>query len=164
MVTLRPKTIKRVSRVPPTTPAQHAPATDTEEDEGHHPSRFRRHSFQTRHASSPMPDAPIRSPPPNTGSKRSRSPDSTDDENTREPKHQSGSHPKQLDYSPEVKEIIAVAIQLWRLKIFCENAFPSVQQETTWICEVWREACTKLKADHPLRSDISRVVSLYINC
>lgn len=150
-----------MSRIPPTTPSQPTWATNMDDGNSHRrASIVRRHSgtSQRRRIDSPPHDTPFHSPSRNIGSKRPYSPDSSDDEGTREPKRQSGTRPKQADYSPEVKEVITIAIQLWRLKIFCENAFPSVQEETTWVRDVWREACTKAQTDQPLRPDISRVV------
>lgn len=95
---------------------------------------------------------------PDSGSKRSRSPDD-DLRLVKEPKRQSGGRPKQADYSAIVQEVIAVAIQLWCLKIFCDNAFPTVQQEAEWVTDVWKQACDKLQVQQPLDMDISRLVS-----
>ncbi|KAF9496636.1 hypothetical protein BDN71DRAFT_1495147 [Pleurotus eryngii] len=77
----------------------------------------------------------------------------------KEVKQQTNSRPKQADFSPLVQEVITVAIQLWRLKIFCENAFPTVQDEGRWIGEVWRQACDKLQVEHTLDMNISRLIT-----
>ncbi|KAJ8462276.1 hypothetical protein ONZ45_g17997 [Pleurotus djamor] len=54
--------------------------------------------------------------------------------------------PKLADYPTDTQEILVRAIQLWRLQIFTTNAFPTVQDEATWVGEVWTKACMQLNA------------------
>ncbi|KAG9219741.1 hypothetical protein CCMSSC00406_0010330 [Pleurotus cornucopiae] len=120
-------------------------------------TRLDRQLIQSPHRRSVSPI--MRDPSPNAGEKRSRSSDSDDLRSVKEAKQQTHGRPKQADYSPLVQEVITVAIQLWRLKIFCENAFPTVQDEGRWIGEVWRQACVKLQVEHALDMNISRLIT-----
>ncbi|KAJ8689996.1 hypothetical protein PTI98_012841 [Pleurotus ostreatus] len=153
-VEARPQAIKKVL-VQRNTRVPQVLSVDSDDDDSNDSQRGRTTMKTVRRG-----DHRIQSPPqPLRHQSISPIAHSDDLRSVKEPKQQTNARPKQADYSPLVQEVITVAIQLWRLKIFCENAFPTVQEEAKWVGEVWRQACVKLQVEHALDMNISRLIT-----
>ncbi|KII88253.1 hypothetical protein PLICRDRAFT_41411 [Plicaturopsis crispa FD-325 SS-3] len=79
-----------------------------------------------------------------SGDKRGRSPSSPDRDPPARKAHRSkGSNgrPKAADYDSAVKEVLGIAIELYRIDLSVENPFPKKMEELTWAKRAWSTAC-----------------------
>jgi hypothetical protein len=68
--------------------------------------------------------------------------------------------PKAADYEAAEKTLIAKAIELYRIKVVSEDAFPNSLLRLTWARIVWEQACQEYQTDIEPDDNIIKLVSL----
>ncbi|KAJ8486759.1 hypothetical protein ONZ45_g14560 [Pleurotus djamor] len=133
----------RLTRVPP-----RLPISDDEDDDE-----------PTTNSVSQAPISASEATSSNEGTKRPYADDSDSDDLPLKQPRLSSTRPKLADYPPDTQEILLRTIQLWRLRLFTTNAFPTVQDEAAWVGELWTEACKQLNATCTLEAKASRLIT-----
>lgn len=74
----------------------------------------------------------------------------------------SGGRPKAADYDDLTKEVIAIAISLYRCKISTVQAFPDRSVELDFVIDAWKMACENQSVQMELTPRISKIVHSFI--
>lgn len=100
------------------------------------------------------------SPPATAGVRRRCADDEPDAEGPRKAAkvNDHSGRPRQGDYDDNTKEVIAMAITLFRCKISTHHVFPEHAMEVQWASEAWGEACTFAMLKITPTPEILRVV------
>ncbi|KAJ6579887.1 hypothetical protein B0H10DRAFT_2235523 [Mycena sp. CBHHK59/15] len=102
---------------------------------------------------------PARPPSPSAGDKRARSPDDSDDLRTVQAQRTTSStgRPKAKDFDETTRELIALAIILYRCYISSKYAFPDHAKELEFLAKAWAKACRQLNISMELTPTISKL-------